>query len=324
MGLVLILSNSCKKQDSTSIPLLSTAPVTKVTATTAVSGGNITSDGGATIIAHGVCWSTNDNPTTSDTKTTGGGGSGQFVSHLSGLTASTSYHVRAYATNSHGTAYGEPVSFNTRSEIVFNPDLTYGTMSDIVGNEYKTIQLGSQIWMAENLKTTKYCNGDLIGTTGKDITAEFTPKYQWAYDGNEGNVTTYGRLYTWYAVTDPRNVCPTGWHVPSNDEWTALITYLGGESDAGDKLKETGTYHWQESNAAATNEKGFTALPGGDRGARESLFYDIGIFGYWWSSTGDPEDESAYGLVVSYNGSGVNKGPYFIKCGFSVRCLKDN
>ena len=110
--------------------------------------------------------------------------------------------MRAYATNSGGTAYGEDVTFTT---------LSSNTVSDAEGNIYNIIGIGTQVWMAENLKTTRYRNGDLIGTTTSadlDITAEDTPKYQWAYNGNESNVATYGRLYTWYAVTDSRNVCP--------------------------------------------------------------------------------------------------------------------
>jgi uncharacterized protein (TIGR02145 family) len=102
-------------------------------------------------------------------------------------------------------------------------------MTDPDGNVYTSVTIGTQVWMVENLKTTKYRNGDLIGTTNPatlDISTEPTPKYQWAYEGNESNVVTYGRLYTWYAATDPRNVCPTGWHVPSDVEWTTLENYL--------------------------------------------------------------------------------------------------
>ena len=111
-----------------------------------------------------------------------------------------------------------------------------------------------------------------------------TPKYQWAYDGNESNVATYGRLYTWYAVTDSRNVCPTGWHVPTDAEWTTLTTFLGGENVAGGKLKETGTTHWTTPNTGATNETGFTALPSGYRYI-DGTFLTIFSMGIWWSST---------------------------------------
>ena len=147
-------------------------------------------------------------------------------------------------------------------------------ITDVDGNVYTAVSIGTQVWMVENLKTTKYSNGDLIGTTTPatfDISAEAAPKYQWAYAGFEDNVFRYGRLYTWWAVTDIRGVCPTGWHVPTEDDWTALTTYLGGEDVAGGKLKEAGTTHWWAPNEGATNSSGFTALPGGDR-------YDNGSF----------------------------------------------
>ena len=172
-----------------------------------------------------------------------------------------------------------------------------GTVTDIEGNVYKTIQIEiptgnsksiettqaiTQIWMAENLKTTKYSNGDLIGTTTPatlNIYNEAMPKYQWAYEGNENYVDTYGRLYTWWAVTDNRNVCPTGWHVPTDDEWTKLVVFLGGKDDgygiwnaAGGKLKEAGTKHWSSPNTGAVNSLGFTALPGGYRYGEGSMF----------------------------------------------------
>jgi uncharacterized protein (TIGR02145 family) len=195
-------------------------------------------------------------------------------------------------------------------------------IKDFDGNIYTSVTIGTQVWMIENLKTTKYQNGDLIGTTTPatlDISAEATPKYQWAYDGNESNVATYGRLYTWYAVTDSRKVCPTGWHVPSDAEWTTLTTFLGGEDIAGGKLKEAGTDHWHNYDMFATNETGFTALPGGHR-YFNGAFNSIGYSGYWWSSTEYSTDSAchrsvAWGVVRSYESK---------QLGSSVRCLKDN
>jgi uncharacterized protein (TIGR02145 family) len=125
---------------------------------------------------------------------------------------------------------------------------------------YKTVKIGTQVWMAENLRTTKYRNGDFIGTTTPatlDISGESTPKYQWAYDGIESNVASYGRLYTWYAITDSRKVCPAGWHVPNSSEWNTLFAYLGGKRVAGGKMKETGSSHWLSPNTGATNETGW-------------------------------------------------------------------
>jgi len=155
-----------------------------------------------------------------------------------------------------------------------------GVVKDVDGNSYKTIKIGNQIWMAENLKTTHYANGDAIpdGTGAGDISGETDPKYWFAYVDDLNNVTTYGRLYTWYTVIDSRNVCPDGWHVPTDTEWTTLTDYLGGTSVAGGKLKETGTTHWTTPNTGATNETGFTALPGGYR-SNNGAFLCIGIYG---------------------------------------------
>jgi len=198
------------------------------------------------------------------------------------------------------------------------------TVKDIDGNVYTSVTIGTQVWMVENLKTTKYRNGDLIGTTTTatlDISLETTPKYQWAYDGNESNVNTYGRLYTWYAVTDSRNVCPAGWHVPSYDEWTTLITYLGGESVAGGKLKKTGTTHWESPNTGATNETGFAALPSGYR-TNDGTYLVIGYGGYWWSST-ERSSTYAFSRSMYYDYSDVSRSFFSKGLGFSVRCLRD-
>ena len=199
------------------------------------------------------------------------------------------------------------------------------TIKDIDGNVYHTVIIGTQTWMVENLKTTKYCNGDLIGTTTPatlDISFESAPKYQWAFVGHESNVTTYGRLYTWYAVTDSRNVCPTDWHVPTDVEWTTLTTFLGGESVAGGKLEEIGTKHWVGSNTGADNSSGFTALPGGYRNGY-GTFEGMSIVGHWWSST-EFDTTSAWLRAMVGSDSGVLRFDSGMKNGFSVRCLQDN
>jgi uncharacterized protein (TIGR02145 family) len=197
-------------------------------------------------------------------------------------------------------------------------------ITDADGNVYTSVTIGTQVWMIENLKTTKYGNGDLIGTTTPatlDISAEDTPKYQWAYDGNESNVNTYGRLYTWYAVTDTRNVCPVGWHVPTDAEWTTLTTSLGGEDVAGGKLKEAGTSHWITPNEGATNSSGFTALPSGYR-LDNGAYKNFGYYDYWWSST-EYSTAIAYLQGMFYDYSSVLRGSSFKQDGLSVRCLRD-
>jgi uncharacterized protein (TIGR02145 family) len=178
--------------------------------------------------------------------------------------------------------------------------------------------------MAENLRTTKYCKGDPLVTTTPstlNISSESTPKYQWSYEGNESNVAIYGRLYTWYAATDSRNICPTGWHVPTDAEWTTLAKYLGGESTASSKLKETGTSHWKSLNDATTNSSGFTALPAGFRNLN-GAFGLLGIYSGWWSSTEGSENFAWHRGMANDINSALSY--YSNKTfGFSVRCMKN-
>jgi uncharacterized protein (TIGR02145 family) len=222
--------------------------------------------------------------------------------------------------------------------LVFNPNLIYGSLTDQEGNTYKTIKIGNQTWMAENLITSKYRNGDVIGTTSSeslDITGESSPKYQWIYGGDEINLKSYGRLYTWYAVTDTRNVCPTGWHIPSDVEWTTLTDYLtnegygfgGSGSDIGKSMaaKSGWTIDNTEGNVgnnqAANDSSGFTALPGGYRFSN-GTFSSLGYSGYWWSSTvGYVPNAWSRNIRYSFSdvGSYLGAGPF----GFSVRCTQD-
>ena len=193
------------------------------------------------------------------------------------------------------------------------------TCTDVDGNNYPVVNIGTQVWMAENLKTTKYQNGDLIETTTPatlDITGETTPKYQWAYNGNEDNVIPMGRLYTYYAITDDRGICPAGWHMPSDQEWTILTTYLGGTGIAGGKLKETGTVHWTGTNIGATNETGFTAIPGGLRTFDGYFMY----IARWWSST-EVNSGSAYGRTMNGYNDDVTRNSLDKKDGNAMRCL---
>ena len=202
-----------------------------------------------------------------------------------------------------------------------------GTLTDFDGNTYNTVKIGNQWWMVENLKTTHYANGDPIpdGTGAGDISGETDPKYWFAYDDDLNNVSTYGRLYTWYTVTDSRNVCPDGWHVPSDAEWTQLSDSLGGESVAGGKLKETGTTHWDSPNTGATNESGFTGLPGGLRYSKSSDGFGImGRASYFWSATEFHISAYARYWPLGYNYAGMSPYDYGKSGGFSVRCLKDN
>ena len=299
---------------------LTTTVVASITSTTGVSGGNITDDGGGAITQKGVCWSSSSqNPTTTDSKTADGAGAGSYTSNLTGLTPGTTYYVRAYAENIAGIAYaGNVVSFTT-------DQMT--TVTDIDGNLYNTVTIGTQLWMKENLKTTKYNNGDAIPNITDDMgwyNLYMTKSGAYCnYDNVASNGDVYGRIYNWYAVNDPRKICPAGWHVPDRSELSTLSSFLGGESLAGGALKETGTAHWNAPNEGATNSSGFTALPGGDRGYM-GYFGDLGQTGYFWSSTQSNVDRAYFRTVDSYSTSfGTSSRNWGKDTGMSVRCIKD-
>lgn len=322
----------CIKGDVLNTPTVTTSSISNITSTSSTSGGNVTSNGGSTVTARGVCWSTNHNPTISNSKTTDGTGNGSFTSNISGLVENTTYYVRAYATNSQGTAYGNEGSFTTSSSsgIIFNPNLTYGSVTDIDGNVYKTIQIGAQIWMAENLKTTRYRNGNIIGTTNppnQRIIGEQFPKYQWPVNGDENNTAIYGRLYTWYAANDERGICPNGWHLPTRNDWQDLTIFLGGTNIA-DKLMETSTKHWPSRTFQATNSSGFTAIATGARHGTQQenvngQFYAFGANTCWWS-TNQVSVEGATGVGMAYYIDFIEiSDGVFKNSGFSVRCIKD-
>jgi len=298
------------------LPTITTTSASSVTSTSATFGGNVKNDGGATVTARGVCWSATANTTLADNFTSDGTGTGIFSSNLdlTGLTPNTRYYIRAYATNSNGTTYGNEIIFATRGAT--------GTVSDTDGNTYPTIVIGTQTWMAENLKTTKYSDGTAIPivTDGGAWAALTTPGYCWQNNDEATYKATYGALYNWYAVNTGK-LCPTGWHVSTNAEWTTLTTYLGGEAVAGAKLKESGTAHWTSPNAGATNETGFTALPGPGRDIGGG-FHDIGDHGYLWSATQSDLIKAWYRYLF-YNSNVLSGGDLSKVFGFSVRCVRD-
>ena len=196
------------------------------------------------------------------------------------------------------------------------------TVTDADGNIYQTVTIGTQEWLAENLKTTKYNNGTSIPlkTTNAEWSNLSTPAYCWYNNDQATFGNTYGALYNWYTVKTG-NLCPTGWHVPSDAEWTTLTDYLGGLNVAGGKLKETGTTHWHEPNHGATNESGFTALPGGLR-YDDGTFFSIEYGGNWWSST-EYSSTNAWDRSVDFSVPAVGRFDDDKKWGLSIRCLKD-
>jgi len=296
------------------LPILTTDTITEINFNSAKSGGNITSNGGDSILARGVCWSTSDFPTISDSNTIDSIGLGSFTSLIKNLLPNTTYFVSAYATNSIKTAYGSIKKFTTSFEPV----------TDIDGNIYQTTEIGDQIWIAENLKTTKYNDGTPITLiTNNDTWYELTTEAYCYYGNDESSYKDeYGALYNGYAVISNK-LCPIGWHVPSYEEWQVLMNYLGGTSIAGGKLKEIGTTHWSDPNTGATNEYNFTSLPGGFRQVSWQANNGFGKFGgirsdgFWWSSGG------LWFIWMLNNHSEVRVDGNSKGNGFSVRCLKD-
>jgi uncharacterized protein (TIGR02145 family) len=202
--------------------------------------------------------------------------------------------------------------------------ILFGTysISDIDGNTYKTIKIGTQVWMAENLKTTKYSDNTPIPLeSNRTIWANLTtPAYCYFNNDSATYAPTYGALYNWYAV-NTGNLCPSGWHVPSAEEWMTLITYLGGTDIAGGKLKQRGYTHWNAPNTGATNETGFAALPAGIRAYSGSFGY-MGEMGYWWTAT-HSSSIHAVQRGMSYDHSRVLISSYPKNSGYSIRCLRD-
>jgi uncharacterized protein (TIGR02145 family) len=318
---------------STSVNISTTA-VSELISSAATSGGNITNDGGNPVTQRGVCWSSSPNPTTNDNITNNGNGLGSFTSNLSGLTAIATYFIRAYAINGAGTFYGNEISFTTPdiisssphtcgAENVHNPNLNYGSLTDQQGNVYKTIVIGNQEWMAENLKTSHYSNGDLI--------PNITDAAQWDglstgalcfYNNNPQSDCPFGKLYNWFSISDSRHVCPVGWHIPSDAEWTNLENFLGGNVVAGGKLKSTSSL-WIATDTAigTTNEIGFSGLPSGARGNSNGAFGPSGSYQFCWSSSESPSN--VWFRYMKYDSGYLFRSESDKKNGLSVRCLKD-
>lgn len=336
----------CVRDDGNSIPSIPTVTTeiaSNITETSAISGGNVTSDGGAPITSRGVCWSTSHYPTIHNSiNTSDGTSTGGFNSNLTNLTIGTTYYMRAYATNSVGTAYGNEVIFTTLPVIPQEGQPCPGipTITDIDGNIYNTIQIGQQCWMKENLRTTRYADNRII-PVGINTPSETDP-FRYPPANNEGNVSTLGYLYNWAAVmygapsstSNPsgvQGICPTGWHVPSDVEWIQLTEYVSSQSEyqcgyvSTNIAKSVASREgWPTCNSSCTvghapnanNATGFTAYPAGRCCLGWPHYFQNDAF--FWSAT------AGYVINIRYDYGGVNTGYYYDKSnGYSVRCVKD-
>ncbi|HAZ02641.1 MAG TPA: hypothetical protein DCY97_10785 [Marinilabiliales bacterium] len=395
------------------VPEVYTSTVLNIATHSATIGGNVATNGGSEVTECGVYWGTSANSETFGTKWTMGTGTGYFSDSLGGLTPGVTYYVKAFATNTIGTAYGNETSFitlgeapmvlnlgamditpsgatlrasvtsnkllttvtfeygltdsygntllatenpNTEQEdtilatltglsvevtyhfrvkaenelgVVYSTDTTFttvltgitGSISDAEGNNYGTIGIGHQIWMTSNLKTVLFNDGDSIPSITADSlwSGMNSAGYCW-YLNDEGYKNTYGALYNWYTV-NTQKICPTDWHVPTEADWTELVDYLGGGSKAGGLLKESGTSHWKTPNEGATNEYGFTALPGGKR-LDSGEFDFMQVEGNFWSSESF-STQNAFYLYLLYNYPNSLQNYANKKSGFSVRCVRD-
>ncbi len=282
-------------------------------------GGVISADGGLVVTSRGVCWAIGTTPTIANFKTNDGSGGGNFFSKILNLLPNKTYFIRSYATNDAGTAYGLTFSFQTQPS---GPNI-----SDVDGNIYESVQIGTQIWMKKNLKVSRYRNGENIPTNLTDNQWQITSSGSFSIYNNDTSYNTiYGKLYNWYAVTDPRGICPVGWHIPTDNEWTVLENYLGGQAVAGGKLKSTGVIDsnsglWYTPNQGATNITCFNGLPSGYRFGF-GQFANIRANATFWSST-EYQNNNAWTRPLDYSDEDTNKSSYGKNYGFSVRCLKD-
>lgn len=344
-------------------PTIVTDTIFDITGRTAKVQATITDVGTTDIIASGVCWSTTPNPSIGNSYSTDGTSIGTFVSTINGLTSGTTFYARAYATNSIGTRYGQPISFTTPTHC--------GTVTDYDGNIYQTVYIGAQCWMKENLKTTHYSNGAAI-TKGESSTNSYYPhgsnKYYYIYDDSL-TIPASGLLYSWGAVMNGagsssnnpsgiQGICPSGWHVPSNAEWCEMENYIepgidvncnstGYRGSMAKKLAKPERWSDYQSNSFAPgywyydttgfNTSGFSAIPNGryeyyyssTLSNRTAKYENLNLNAYWWTCT-LLDNTFAYYRSMEYSNSGINLDNRRIPAStsvnyyaFAVRCVKN-
>jgi len=333
LGFVMIFSNSCKKENTpiTNNPAVTTTEISNISRNTASSGGRILLVGNSLITERGICWNTQPNPILSDNKSTDTTSTESFTSQTNGLKAHTTYSVRAYATTGDKIVYGNNLTFTTLSSLSINKE----TVTDIDGNIYHTVTIGTQTWMTENLRVTHYNNGIPIDNVTENI-KWFDSSYPYGdYNNDPGNSATYGRLYKYTTVINTNKIAPTGWHVSSYNEWISLTNYLSnngyGYQDSQTALAKAlaSNTGWNSCDTLGTagndplrnNSTGFNALPAGGR-YLDGKYLGMGQFTTWWTSTISGRLNAWYVRI----GSDFDyiyiyyAGPDY---GSSVRCVKD-
>ncbi len=326
MGVLIIFASSCSK-DIQSKPELTTIDASGFTYHSAICGGSITSDGDAEITERGICWSNQQNPAITDHKLADTAtGPGDFTINITSLPSNVSIYGRAYATNSQGTSYGNEISFTLWLNAPGDP------VTDIDNESYSSVKIGNQVWITTNLKVTHYRNGDPISNIPLQDDSEWlntTSGAYCTYEDNSANAERYGYLYNGYAVLDSRNICPVGWHIPTQNEWEILVNYLGGNIDAGNMLKSK--MYWENLNVNTTNMSGFSALPGGFRlhptpERTYTMYTDLKLRSFFWSKDENkdyPFDAMWYIQMMNTTEWAMIQSNTDKKCGLSVRCIKD-
>lgn len=348
--LAILLFTACKKTELPAEPVEELATATKkgggstLTVTTqsvsvasismASASGSISSGGGgSSVVERGFCYSTSTNPTIANDTARAGSGAGNFQRGITGLATGTTYYIKAYAIKNTGSIhYGNELSFTTFTLGMPGPGI--GTVTDIDGNVYNTVTLGTQVWMVENLKTTRYRDGTSIDNLADAQEWNTTTSGAYCdYNNDPANAIDNGRLYNLYAVKDSRNLAPTGWHIPNFSEWQTLMNYLGGAGIAGGRLKEAGLAHWDSPNTGADNSSWFTALGSGHRsyGSTAPFFNMKRIAIFWTSSSSYSSNPNSFpfinSIILDYNSASWSYQAGSIgggtRYGYAVRCVKD-
>ncbi len=304
--------------------IVATLDISKITSTSAASGGLVVYGEDTGINGMGLVWGTSPDPSLESHAGAliAEGTNPEFKIVVVGLQPSTEYYIRAWASRGDYVAYGNELRFRT----------SYGSVTDIDGNTYNTLRKGSLEWMGSNLETSMYRNGDTIPNITGIHEWRTASEGAWSYYMHSSETgENYGKLYNWHATVDDRGLCPAGWHVPTDEEWKELereIGMLHDEADivglrdryAGGKLKATGTDLWRSPNALATNGIGFTALPGGYRHP-DGRFYTLRRNVNFWTSTAQ-DGYNAWYRNIFFNNGGIYRNSYNKTSGFSIRCVR--